>query len=432
MSGIIFQWQSSLLKRAGILFVAVMAGVVLSPQMTRADCTPIGLECSEWGDLSVEGIVFANRCLKKVALYSCDNPNPGDDCGAIEADTARCTFDTDYCAEEGISGCKKRVKRYECFNGALTYDGAVLVDRTPVNTTEAMYGCEALEDNAACNRTSSTCVGGSQTRTINGIEFTRSCWQWDREYTCTSDGVTNTCADLEANPDCRETRTDCVNEEDGNCTDYEVTFQCGGTTQVIPGECTTMTACVGGVCAEYDDEPTDDFLVAQVWLKFLDEASKDRDADTNTIFNGRFMYCRRHALGSRDCCNGDGWGLGLNLALCRESEQELNAANQAYRTVYTHTWCTTKIFGKCLAKRRGYCVFNSRFGRVAQEQIRGQLERTFINGGVVYCNGLTIETLEEVDMEALDFTEAFPNIEETLTNTENEEYINRIIERLQL
>ncbi|WP_181244632.1 conjugal transfer protein TraN, partial [Halomonas sp. ND22Bw] len=80
---------------------------------------------------------------------------------------------------------------------------------------EAM--CNAATSGKTCELKGETCVDPDPTtRTINGVQVTRACWNWERTYTCTSMIQTSDCASLAGNPKCSYVRDECLDDpQDG-------------------------------------------------------------------------------------------------------------------------------------------------------------------------------------------------------------------------
>lgn len=79
------------------------------------------------------------------------------------------------------------------------------------------------------------------------------------------------------------------------------------------------------------------------------------------------------------------------------------------------TYCTSSFLGICLQKARGHCCFNTKLGRIIQEQGRPQL-KTF-NGNLwgtakkPMCRGFTPEEFQALDFSKMDLSEYYADIE---------------------
>jgi conjugal transfer mating pair stabilization protein TraN len=79
------------------------------------------------------------------------------------------------------------------------------------------------------------------------------------------------------------------------------------------------------------------------------------------------------------------------------------------------TYCTSKILGICIQKAKGHCCFNTKLGRIIQEQGRPQL-KSFNGLGwgtpkKPYCRGFTPEEFQALDFSKMDLSEYYSDIE---------------------
>jgi conjugal transfer mating pair stabilization protein TraN len=79
------------------------------------------------------------------------------------------------------------------------------------------------------------------------------------------------------------------------------------------------------------------------------------------------------------------------------------------------TYCTAKILGICIQKAKGHCCFNTKLGRIIQEQGRPQL-KSFNGLGwgtpkKPYCRGFTPEEFQALDFSKMDLSEYYAEIE---------------------
>ncbi|MDO6415445.1 conjugal transfer protein TraN [Sphingomonas sp. BIUV-7] len=78
-------------------------------------------------------------------------------------------------------------------------------------------------------------------------------------------------------------------------------------------------------------------------------------------------------------------------------------------------YCISKILGVCLQKARGHCCFNTKLGRILQEQGRPQL-KSFNGIGwgtpkTPLCRGFTPEEFQALDFSKIDLSEYYSDIE---------------------
>ncbi len=79
------------------------------------------------------------------------------------------------------------------------------------------------------------------------------------------------------------------------------------------------------------------------------------------------------------------------------------------------TYCSSSVLGVCLQKARGACCFNTKLGRIIQEQGRPQLKA--FNGNLwgtakkPTCRGFTPEEFQALDFSKMDLSEYYADIE---------------------
>ena len=79
------------------------------------------------------------------------------------------------------------------------------------------------------------------------------------------------------------------------------------------------------------------------------------------------------------------------------------------------SYCTSKILGICIQKAKGHCCFNTKLGRIIQEQGRPQL-KSFNGVGwgtpkQPMCRGFTPEEFQALDFSKMDLSEYYADIE---------------------
>jgi conjugal transfer mating pair stabilization protein TraN len=79
------------------------------------------------------------------------------------------------------------------------------------------------------------------------------------------------------------------------------------------------------------------------------------------------------------------------------------------------TYCSTSILGICVQKSKGHCCFNTKLGRIIQEQGRPQLKSFNAQGWgtpkAPYCRGFTPEEFQALDFSKMDLSEYYSDIE---------------------
>ena len=136
-----------------------------------------------------------------------------------------------------------------------------------------------------------------------------------------------------------------------------------------------------------------------------------------TIFKGKRYRCDLNLAGFiQNCCRKK----GLFSGACPKSTKELRARRDDAGACHYVGIHKKKVLGVTLKKRKVYCCFNSRMARVVHEQARGQLIEkglwaTAKNGGWggaknPLCGGMTAEQLQEIDFDAVDFSEIYADL----------------------
>ena len=136
-----------------------------------------------------------------------------------------------------------------------------------------------------------------------------------------------------------------------------------------------------------------------------------------TIFKGKRYRCDLNLAGFiQNCCRKK----GLFSGACPSSTKELRARRDGAQACHYVGIHKKKVFGVTLKKRKVYCCFNSKMARVIHEQSRGQLIEKGLwdvtgNGGWgraknPFCGGMTAEQLQEIDFDAVDFSEIYADL----------------------
>lgn len=86
-----------------------------------------------------------------------------------------------------------------------------------------------------------------------------------------------------------------------------------------------------------------------------------------------------------------GWGQDIGLAKCSSDEKALAKAKSNKLTVSVGEFCSKKVLGVCLEKKRSYCQFDSKLAQIVQQQGRnGQLRISFGSAKHPDCRGITV------------------------------------------
>jgi conjugal transfer mating pair stabilization protein TraN len=103
------------------------------------------------------------------------------------------------------------------------------------------------------------------------------------------------------------------------------------------------------------------------------------------------------------------------LSSCDQQDMEVGMLRGSGMCHEVGTYCSTSILGICVQKSKGHCCFNTKLGRIIQEQGRPQL-KSFNSQGwgtpkAPYCRGFTPEEFQALDFSRMDLTEYYSDIE---------------------
>jgi conjugal transfer mating pair stabilization protein TraN len=103
------------------------------------------------------------------------------------------------------------------------------------------------------------------------------------------------------------------------------------------------------------------------------------------------------------------------LVGCDQEDMETGMLRGSDMCHEVGTYCSSKILGVCVQKAKGHCCFNTRLGRIIQEQGRPQLIAfNEIGWGTPknpYCRGFTPEEFQALDFSKMDLSEYYSDIE---------------------
>ncbi len=295
--------------------------------------------------------------------------------------------------------------------------GGSLRTTTQANTVNAVRdesACAAIAADTSCVQPAETCTDSDPvTRIVNGLSVTQPCWAWAREYSCRSVTPVQDCTELEATPGCTLAREDCLTDEP--CQTWERVFDCplpptpAASNQYI---CDGDVYCIDGSCETIEREANDEFKDAVVALNGMDQARREFDPDTLTLFKGERGTCASKVFGVLNCCKGKGFplipGISLLVALgCNSQELLLHERDAQGLCAYVGSYCSDSVLGVCLTKKKAYCCFESKLSRILQEQGRQQLNKPWGKPKTESCAGFTIDEFARLDLSQMDFSEVY-------------------------
>ncbi|EBC1774038.1 type-F conjugative transfer system mating-pair stabilization protein TraN [Salmonella enterica] len=266
--------------------------------------------------------------------------------------------------------------------------------------------------------TGSQCVepGGVRTVVVEGKTYSihQDCWKWQDTY-LTQTETEGTCGEYMKDSACTVTRSQCADTVDGFCVSQLVTYSCErkkeGNGQICGGE----FFCKDGSCAQGQNGTSNMFGQAVSALAAVAAAGEDvaeLNGENVRAFTGEGKSCKKFAAGFNNCCKDSGWGQDVGLSSCSSDEKALGKAKEKKLTVYVGEYCSKKVLGVCLEKKRGYCQFDSKLARIVQEQgRRDQLGVGFGSGKSPDCRGITVDELQRLDFGVMNFSDFYSDLD---------------------
>lgn len=298
----------------------------------------------------------------------------------------------------------------------LTLDVQMLTD-TQVWVPEVVWSENCPFDKAEGSLTGTECTepGGDKTVTVEGKPYTvhQDCWEYRDSYLTQSESE-GTCGAYIHNAACNVVNQQCVDQGDGACLHANITYSCETKMKGEGQVCGDELFCTDGSCVLDNNGKNDMFAKAASELAAVAAAGKDvAELNSNDvkIFTGKGVSCKKFAAGFSNCCKDSGWGQDVGLTSCSSDEKALGKAKEKRLTVYVGEYCSKKVLGICLEKKRGYCEFDSKLAQIVQQQGRSwQLGIGFGSGKSPDCRGITPEELQKIDFSKVDFSAFYDDL----------------------
>jgi len=271
--------------------------------------------------------------------------------------------------------------------------------------------CKKIEGmDGFCQLAEEECTQPEQTRVINGLPVTRTCWEKRYRYNCRTE-KTDECKSQKAK-NCLQIGSFCAKKGEGGCLLYQQSYRCEKTHCALPVVCTKDVFCVDGDCITPNPTQNEDFGKSVSAMAVVGEAGRaisEKNNENISLFKGRVMRCRRLSrdIGVLDCCADKGWGKDAGLFHCRDDEKTLSEERQSFKAHKLGEYCAEKIAGQCVEHKTTYCVFDSKLARIIQEE--GRLKQ--LGSGLLgtaespICGGISPQELTSIKMDKIDFVE---------------------------
>ncbi|HIH4849222.1 TPA: type-F conjugative transfer system mating-pair stabilization protein TraN [Morganella morganii] len=284
--------------------------------------------------------------------------------------------------------------------------------------------------------TQCTEAGGTRTVEYGGKQYPvySDCWQYTDTY-ISQEADNGSCDALMNDPACTLAKTTCTEQSGAACLREQAVFSCEKKISAAGQLCGMDLVCTSGECDQINSGSVNDFQHAVSALAAVAAAGEDVAALNDEMdiraFTGQGQSCRKAAAGFSNCCKNSGWGNDVGLAGCDSEEKAIGKAKDRKLAVYVGTYCSNKVLGVCLQKKEGYCVFDSKLAKIVQEQGRSwQLGIGFGSGNNPDCRGITIDELQAIDFDRLNFADFYEDMESGTDIPADQELIDRVKEQI--
>lgn len=391
-------------------------------------CSHTATTCTDADTTKViNGLPVYRDCWAWRKNYTCATDDYENHCTGLEGPQA-CSSQGETCADMGSDGvCNEFVRTFRCEDATEESEHVRLVSTPSDVVSDTMEGtCGDLESNPDCNKVGEVCTEPAETRTIDGVEIYKDCWRYEDSYQCVGPNWVDNCQDV--SDTCTETGRTCLSRNNnGECTSETVEFDCPEQTSVDTPQvltCPSNLYCLDGDCEELVEDPSPDFPEGVTYLNIIKGIQDELDPTNPDVFGAEPATCSRAVLGVVNCCNEGGSGLLNPIFGCSETEKALWQQVEDGKTVYVGTYCSAKALFVCTKKRKSYCVFDSKLGRIIQEQGREQLGIDWSTAPEDAdrdekaenpdCRGLTVPELQRIDFSKIDFSEVISEFMENI------------------
>jgi conjugal transfer mating pair stabilization protein TraN len=259
------------------------------------------------------------------------------------------------------------------------------------------------------------------------------CWAYKDSYLTQSQSE-GSCSQYINDPACTVANRQCAYELDGFCLHENLTYSCEHKTTGSGVMCGGTFFCKDGSCAQAEAGKNNAFQKAVSELAAVAAAGKDvaelNGADVRA-FTGKAQFCKKFAAGFSNCCKDSGWGQDIGLASCSSEEKALGEARQRKLTIDIGEFCSKKVLGVCVEKKRSYCVFDSKLAQIVQQQGRQwQLGVGFGGASSPDCRGITVEQLQAINFDNLDFSNFYEDLQNGSTVPEDNALLQRVQQQI--
>lgn len=279
--------------------------------------------------------------------------------------------------------------------------------------------------NYHCYDSGKVCVD-SGSKTVEGFEVTRPCWQWSYTKTCSYPSRNDCGKYIECyfivNKECL------LRDSLGNCVNQKKEFSCRrwvptkiesqhiryGTEEKDGPENTVCygVPCIDGNCVDKSYEIDEDMTKSVAQLYAFSQGKNN--GYQFSIFEGQGKKCKEYVANSLRCCQVHPKGWGKNIGMGCSNDQRALAELRRKNLCVDVGITKEKNLGIKTAEIYHYCCFKNVLEKTIQVQGRQQLGKNFGSGGNPDCRGLTLEEIEQIDWSKIDFSEVEAELSQKL------------------
>jgi len=193
-----------------------------------------------------------------------------------------------------------------------------------------------------CERKASVCTEPDVTKTINGRDVTRACWQYQNLFDCVSNNVVTDCDQTQTGQCQKPGLTTCTDTsivfQNSVCTAFRTDLKCLVKDAVTRPSttCAGQQYCLGANCfdASYTNDP--DFARSVSLLEANRQGGKYLDASNMRLFKGFDNRCVKKLFGLVNCCSKGGSGAAASFANLAILLASASAGGGASASGYTY------------------------------------------------------------------------------------------------
>lgn len=286
-------------------------------------------------------------------------------------------------------------------------------------------------DKDVCFDEAPKCIDNQKRKEVNNLSISRDCWKYAYTKKCNKIPSKNDCNVISPESynlkyeDCLVTtnisgREFCLNIKKTFSHTYKQTEEIDKTEIIMDPdnngavkELLCESLCLDGNCSSVfksSQETNNEISSAIAQLEMLSEIKKGlKDANELRfdIFGAEAKRCHNKTKFHSNCCINSGMMKSAGLVKCSTEQISLASEVRKGKCVPVGDYCAKKVAGICLRKTYTYCCFPTVLAKTIRLAGRDQLGKNLGTPKNPQCGGLTINDIEALDFNKIDFTEFF-------------------------